>query len=50
MNKYGELEKVKTTFLNGGYYTASITDRISVISINSIYYDEHKLNSPKKPY
>ena len=43
------MTKVQTTFLKGGYYNVNITNRVSLISFNSIYYDEHKLGNPKYP-
>lgn len=43
------MDKVKTDFTNGGYYTVQLTDRVSIISLNTIYYDDHKLGV-KQPW
>ena len=46
LTKTNQMTKVKTTFLEGGYYNVDLNDRISIISINSIYYDDRILTKP----
>lgn len=34
-----QLESIEKSFENGGYYRVDVNDKISVISINTLYYD-----------
>lgn len=35
---YPRLDDIKTTFLKGGYYRYDLSDTLSVISLNTLYF------------
>lgn len=41
--KYQKLDEIRETFLEGGYYRFDISDKLSVISLNSIYFSVKNL-------
>ena len=38
-NLVSQLDSIKETFLYGGYYRVDLTDKISVLALNTLYYD-----------
>ena len=34
-----QLKTIQSTFFNGGYYRVDLTDKISYLSLNTMYYD-----------
>lgn len=37
-----QLETIQSTFLKGGYYRVDLTDKVSYLALNTMYYDSAK--------
>lgn len=37
--KHLDTNAIKKTFLNGGYYRVDLSDTVSVLALNSLYYN-----------
>lgn len=49
LDSAGKLKDVKESFEAGGWYEFPLSDKISVLSLNSVYWNTNKLNSTAYP-